>query len=435
MGKNYFGYRFRAWDASEQKMYYPDELEQLEGIWYEENPDGSFIQKSSSKKLHRKWSDGVLRFGLANGDWENRRTFVVMLSTGETDRAGKEIWELDKVNGRGALINVENCIIKKNNFQFAALNEFGPNLSPLGLRNGNAFQLVVNGNSLEGLEPVKAEGGFNIGGSAIASCSIRAASEGGINTSGIANASHSTSADYNQEIVNLAPWYRWTFNNTWNDTGYGTSNSPRNGSNAGGVFTTGGGIIPAVNWECGDFTPNAEVRINDSPNINSGSGYTFVKRSISVWAEFDSVNSGGGNKGRIVWEQGGGTNWWSIYTFNNNLYSCIGEGRTQDGFCFDSVSVSTLYFIVVTIDLSLSSNQMKLYINGSLADQTTTSVGPSLSAHSGNIAWAGVNSSPRNHLNTTIVNNMDGKLSDGCYWYEQVLTASEISDVWDAGSN
>ena len=76
--------------------------------------------------------------------------------------------------------------------------------------------------------------------------------------------------DYNQEIVDLAPWYRWTFNNTWNDSGYGTNSSQRNGSNVGAVFTTDGGIIPNESWECGDFTPNDEVRISDSPRINSG---------------------------------------------------------------------------------------------------------------------------------------------------------------------
>ena len=423
MAANYFGYRFRAWDTSEERMYYPDELEQLEGIWYEENPDGSFVQKSVSKKFHRKAVDRCLRFGLANGDWENRRSFVVMLSTGKTDITGKEIWELDKVNGRGALNSVQNSVIGERNFKFSALtslpSQANPNPSAVGLANGNALKLIISGNYFQ--EENRED--------------FETSSEGGCSIGGSATASQGTSVDYNQEIVDLAPWYRWTFNNTWNDSGYGTNSSPRNGSNVGAVFTTDGGIIPNESWECGDFTPNDEVRISDSPRINSGSGYSFVKRSISVWANFDNVNSGDQNKGRIVWEQGGGTNWWSIYTYNGSIYSCIGEGRPQDGFTLSSISTSTLYLIVVTIDLSLSSNQMKLYINGSLEDQATTSVGSSLANHSGNIAWGGPNSSPRNHLNTTITNNMDGKLADGCYWYEEVLTPSEISDIWDAGTS
>lgn len=417
MGKNYFGYRFRAWDASEQKMYYPDELEQLEGIWYEENPDGTFVHRSSSKKLHRKWSDGILRFALCNGDWENRRTFTVMLSTGDTDITGKEIWELDKVNGRGALNSLQDCTVKKYNFAFSAVGN-GESPSATGLANGNAFQLIVDGNTLS--EPDGRQ-------------EFETSSSGGCSVGGLATTSYST-VNYDQEITDLSPWYRWTFNSTLNDDGYGTSSTPRNGTGSGGIsYTSGGGIIPNVSWECIDLTPNDEVRIADSPKINSGTGYTFVKRSISVWAEFDSVSGTTGN-GRVIWEQGGGTNWWSIYVYDSDVYTCIGEGRNQKGHCSSSVSTSTLYLITATIDLSLSSNQMKLYINGSLADQATTSAGSSLASHSGNIAWGGPNSSPRNHLNQSITANVDARLADGCYWYEQVLTPTEISNIWSAGN-
>jgi len=240
--------------------------------------------------------------------------------------------------------------------------------------------------------------------------------------------------DYDQEIAYLSPWYRWTFNNTLDDDGYGTSSSPRNGTGSGSIaYTSDGGIIPSLSWESIDLNPNDEVRISDSPKINSGSGYTFEKRSISVWAEFDSVSGTDGN-GRVIWEQGGGTQWWSIYIYDSNLYTCIGESSKEKGYCLSPVSTSTLYLITATIDLSLSSNQMKLYINGSLASQATTSAGSSLSDHGGNIAWGGPNSSPRNHLNQSITANVDARLADGCYWYEQVLTPTEISNIWSAGN-
>ena len=240
--------------------------------------------------------------------------------------------------------------------------------------------------------------------------------------------------DYIQEIADLSPWYRWTFNNTLNDDGYGTSSTPKNGTGSGGiVYTSGGGIIPSLSWESIDLTPDDEVRIADSPKINTGSGYTFVKRSISVWATFDSVSGTDGN-GRVIWEQGGTGQWWSIYLHDSNLYTCIGESNSQKGHCSSPVSASTLYLITVTIDLSLSSNQMKLYINGSLVSEATTSAGSSLSSHGGNIAWGGPNSSPRNHLNESITANVDARLADGCYWYEEVLTPTEISNIWSAGN-
>ena len=240
--------------------------------------------------------------------------------------------------------------------------------------------------------------------------------------------------DYNQEIAKLSPWYRWTFNNTLNDDGHGISSTPRNGTGHGSIaYTSGGGIIPSMPWESIDLNPDDEVRISDSPNINSGSGYTFEKRSISVWAEFDSVSGTDGN-GRVIWEQGGGTRWWSIYVYDSNLYTCIGESSKEQGHCSSPVSTSTLYLITATIDLSLSSNQMKLYINGSLVSEATTSAGSSLTEHGGNIAWGGPNSSPRNHLNESITANVDARLADGCYWYEQVLTPTEILSIWSAGN-
>lgn len=239
---------------------------------------------------------------------------------------------------------------------------------------------------------------------------------------------------YNDEIAYLNPWYRWTFNNTLDDSGYGTSNTPRNGTGHGSIaYTSGGGIIPSMPWESIDLNPDDEVRISDSPNINTGTGYTFEKRSISVWAEFDSVSGTDGN-GRIIWEQGGTGQWWSIYLHDSNLYTCIGESNNQKGYCSSPVSASTLYLITVTIDLSLESNQMKLYINGSLVSETTTSAGSSLSSHNGNIAWGGPNSSPRNHLNESITANVDARLADGCYWYERALTPREISNIWSTGN-
>ena len=83
-------------------------------------------------------------------------------------------------------------------------------------------------------------------------------------------------AGYNEEIAYLSPWYRWTFNNTLDDDGYGTSSTPRNGTGHGSIaYTSGGGIIPSMSWESIDLNPDDEVRIADSPKINSGSEYTF----------------------------------------------------------------------------------------------------------------------------------------------------------------
>ena len=99
MANNYFGYRFRACEISTSEVFYPEDLKKLKGIWYEETPDGDFIQ--ASRKINRKFSDGIVRFGLVNGDWENKRDFLISFSTGFNDKFGNEIWEFDIVRPVG----------------------------------------------------------------------------------------------------------------------------------------------------------------------------------------------------------------------------------------------------------------------------------------------------------------------------------------------
>ena len=237
---------------------------------------------------------------------------------------------------------------------------------------------------------------------------------------------------YDDVITALAPTHRWKLNGDYLDTGGG---STRDGSASGSpAFTSGGGIIRTEPlWEALDADGADDfVGIGDSPEINTGTGYTFVRRSWSIWIEHD-VNQGTVGDGQVIWEQGGGTNAFSIYTYDDQLYACIAESNAQRGFANFTIATGSVYHIGVSVDLTLASDNIKLYLNGTLVASATTSCGTDLASHSGNVAIAGDDQGNRQHTNGSLTGNFDGRIQDVCHWFEVALTGTDFANIYAAG--
>jgi hypothetical protein len=214
-----------------------------------------------------------------------------------------------------------------------------------------------------------------------------------------------------------APTFRWTLSNT-------TAESGGLGSTESGTFTYSDSIIPSYSGSCADFGGSSHVDVINSSLINTG---TWTKRSVSFWFNADTIGTF-----PCIWEEGGGVNWMAIYLSGGLLYANIGEGSTTRGHATASVSTGTTYHCLVTFDLSLGSNNIKIYLNGELVSQASSSVGTDLAAHSGdnNIGYGAA----RNHEDTNNpYTQYDGKLQDFCYWYEVALTQSDAENIYNAG--
>lgn len=227
---------------------------------------------------------------------------------------------------------------------------------------------------------------------------------------------------YNDAITGVsggAPNFRWTLNNTTAEVGGHTTTT-----NGTWAYTTG--LIPSITNNSADLNGSTTylVPANDSL-INTG---TWTKRSMSFWFNADTIGAGY----PCIWEEGGGVNWFSIYFDSGLIYANIGEGSSTQGHATASVSTGTTYHCLVTADLSLGSNNIKIYLNGSLAGQATSTCGTDLAAHSGdNRIGSGA---ARNHLNSNITYAVfDGKLQDFCYWNEDALTSTDALNIYNAG--
>lgn len=225
---------------------------------------------------------------------------------------------------------------------------------------------------------------------------------------------------YDDVVTDLNPTFRWQLD--------GNTNEDIQSLNGSGSISYSTGIITNDTGQAFDATGTTMTIPND-PEINTGSGYTFTKRSVSVWIEPDDLT---GNK--ILFEEGGGVNWMALYADGGNLYGIIGEGSTQQGYVSHSLSTGNVYHVGFVIDMSLGSNGLKLYINGQLEDQVNQSAGSDLSSHSGGVGLGGANSNPRNHSDTSINGSWDGRIQDFAYWSEVALSQTDMQDIYTAGA-
>lgn len=241
----------------------------------------------------------------------------------------------------------------------------------------------------------------------------------------VATDNYGSSVSYTDAITSStggAPDFRWTLDGTTAETdGHTTTVS--------GTFSYTTGLISTISDQSADMGGSEYlVPANDSL-INTGTGYTWTKRSVSFWFNADTTGSG---TYPCIWEQGGTTTWMSIYFDSGLIYANVGEGGTSGGHATASISTGTTYHCLVTFDLTLGSNNIKIYLNGSLAGQATSTVGTSLNSHSGDIRIG--SGSARNHLNNSITYaSYDGRLQDVCYWYEDALTSTDASNIYNGG--
>jgi hypothetical protein len=229
---------------------------------------------------------------------------------------------------------------------------------------------------------------------------------------------------YDTAINNVSggtPDFRWTLNNTTAEEGGHTTT-------VNGTWSYTNGLIPSNSDNSANLNGSTTylVPAND-PLINAGTGYSFTKRSISFWFNADTIGTY-----PCIWEQGGGVNWFSIYLNSGLIYVNIGEGSTSGGHATATVSTGVPYHCLITVDLTLGSNNLKIYLNGALEGQATSSVGADLAAHTADVRLGF--GAARNHLNTSNPYTVfDGKLQDLCYWSEVALTATDAENIYNAG--
>ncbi|MBN2122093.1 hypothetical protein JW721_03485, partial [Candidatus Micrarchaeota archaeon] len=235
-------------------------------------------------------------------------------------------------------------------------------------------------------------------------------------------------ATYEETIMGLNPDFRWVLDGDFTDE---MGNLDGTLGNAPTYVST---IIPqSEHSQCGDFTPNDEMHVADSPLINYGTGYAGQERSISVWFMADSVPT---NTGNIIWGEGGATNSLSVYTYNDGgtykAYCTAVEGKKID-YAEYAISTGTLYHLGCTYDFP--NNAIKMYINGALVDtDSSLAIGASLSSHSANNALGGQDSNTDNHLGSQISTNFNGKIADFAYWSDgAVLEASDFAAIYETG--
>lgn len=182
-----------------------------------------------------------------------------------------------------------------------------------------------------------------------------------------------------------------------------------------------------------EYSGAQETVLTNQTDVNSATTY---RKSVSFWVDIHTFGTGTGANSRIIWEEGGSTNWWSAYTSNGDeLWISIGESGNSVGSCSVSdLSTDNIYFVVMQWEAS--SETMELWIDGVLGCSTTTSTGGGLSSHTGD--WQiGGSSDALDHTSTSIGGLFDGVIDDYSYWAEptDLLSQSEIEAIFDAGSN
>ncbi len=237
-------------------------------------------------------------------------------------------------------------------------------------------------------------------------------------------------SDYNQTVMDLNPEARWLLNGDGTDS---SGNGHNSDAETTPVFVDN--IIPNNDTaQCGDFVPNDEYQIPDSPRINTGTGYAGTERALSVWIIADTIDTTG--NGRAIWTEGGGSNSLNMYTFNNgthdNIYCNAVESANYD-YVYTQINEGEL--LHVGCMFNFAGGRIDMYINGTLvSSDTSLVVGTSLASHSGDCAIGGQDSNTDNHLGASMSANFDGRIADLVYWSDgSVITQQNFSGIYQAG--
>jgi hypothetical protein len=187
--------------------------------------------------------------------------------------------------------------------------------------------------------------------------------------------------------------------------------------------------IAATN-DCGDY--NGTSSETDIPNQDDINGGTTYQKSISVWIVADTIDTTDG--GRVIWGEGGSSNGFAIYVYDDSLYVCVYESASIDYISYP-ISTGTLYHIGVTLDCNAEA--LRLYLNGTEVASKTggLNINGEFSAHSAGVAIGGVDSTLNNHLDGNLDGFFDGRIADVAYWAEQaVLDTDDFNAIYEAGA-
>ena len=258
-------------------------------------------------------------------------------------------------------------------------------------------------------------------------------------------------------VSNVTLWYRYSSDNTsWGTNYEATINDLTpdywwkldgdETDSADGLDSDGGSdpswVSPIVTGSsatyCGDYDgTTATTHLPNAGDINDGTTYD---RCVSVWFNADTIDTTG--NGRLIWEEGGGTNWASLYVHEESgedrIYWTMGEGGSGgvvDYLVYGPISEGVTYHVGIWVDYS--AQDMYMYINGTQVDSNTGpfNTGTSLSSHTSNPAIGGDDGSPRGWDMGSVSGHFDGRIQDFIYWGDEhtLLSASDFQDIYDAG--
>ena len=239
--------------------------------------------------------------------------------------------------------------------------------------------------------------------------------------------------DYNDSVNNAEPEYRLPLSgdeldviDDFDSTGAGVS--PTWVSN----------IIPQSPYnQCGDYDGSSTVtKLPDKSDLNTA---VTSKRAISVWFIADTIDTTG--NGRIIYEEGGGTNWLNLYVHEeggeDRIYFTMGEGGNTGvvDYVYCPISTGQLYHVGVIVDMQ--NQEIYMYLNGQMCANDTDglNIGTDLAKHTGDIGVGGPNSNPRGWDLNSVTGYFDGRIADIMIWGNDVTlpTGEDMIAIYESG--
>ena len=186
-------------------------------------------------------------------------------------------------------------------------------------------------------------------------------------------------------------------------------------------------FVSGKNNNCVDLEASSTQYLSRTDNLDVS---LASDQSISLWFTVEASPTSG-NRYNLIHKADDypSNSSWVTFYYNNSgtliLYSAGGAGYGTDTYT-TTLSLDTFYHLVVTLDYGDgSSRTMKTYLNGSevMSSNMTAAWTPGTADklfHLGNQANVGSR-------------EWDGKL-DECYFWDRVLTSSEVTELYNSGS-
>lgn len=240
-----------------------------------------------------------------------------------------------------------------------------------------------------------------------------------------------------------APAHRWRLDGD-SDDDIGTQHG--NSTSIDPTWSTGALIDPdGAGWGCGDYNgTNDETNLPDHTSMNTYPNPNGDLFAMLVFWNADTIDTSG--NGRIIWEQGGGTNWITLYVIDNSTddscYLCCGEGGASGS--VDSIrftcSTGVTYMTLWTLDCPSGILRLHYAAEGDTTITTVSktgglNVGSNLNRHTADPSFGGPDGNPRNHAQASLTGHFDGRIQYAVYWdidQTSVPTSTDAQEIWDA---